>query len=53
VKPLLSRSFPTTKLVSIIWEVFNARYITEEDPFFTEDERLKTFSVNKYLLNFE
>jgi len=48
VKPLLSRSFPPSKLINIIWEVFNARYVIEEDPFFTEDERLKTFSETFY-----
>ncbi|ORX48927.1 hypothetical protein BCR36DRAFT_354014 [Piromyces finnis] len=48
IKPLISRNFSTSKLIGIIWEVFNARYIIEEDPFFKNDERLKTFSETFY-----
>ncbi|ORX86502.1 hypothetical protein BCR32DRAFT_289932, partial [Anaeromyces robustus] len=48
IKPLKSRTFTTSKLISFIWEVFNVRYIVEEDPFFIEEDHLKTFSDTFY-----
>ncbi|ORY22915.1 hypothetical protein LY90DRAFT_515226 [Neocallimastix californiae] len=44
VKPALSREYSYSKLVAIIWEVFNARYVVEEDPNFMNQEHLKTFT---------